>query len=423
MTKIHIVDAPCGIGKTTAAINMINNASDDEGFIYITPFLSEVNRVKQACKNTEFIEPERKCKNGKTEIFYRLVKKKADIVTTHSVLNNISKSDFDSRMLNGYTMILDEVADVVDILSVDKSDKKDLDAFYITTNEEGELVWNENERNNYSGKYKAEKNLIEKKVCYYYNSEGNNRVIISFMNPEIFSMCKEVYVLTYLFNGQVQRSYFDFFGIDYDYLFVKDNMFVKEKQVYDIGKYKDLINVYENDKMNLVGEKKTALSVSWFSRDRNKEDVQRLKNHICNYFKNIIREPSENVIWTSLKEHRYKLRGNGYSSRFVPINSRSTNEYGHCTSIAYLSNRYANPIIKNFFASKGIDIDEDMFALSELIQFIFRSRIRNGEPINLYLPSIRMRVLLDQWLNNQSLNVTREEAERVAGHKIECRFN
>ena len=57
-----------------------------------------------------------------------------------------------------------------------------------------------------------------------------------------------------------------------------------------------------------------------------------------------------------------------------------------------------NPTIKNFFVCHGVDVDEENYALSELIQWIWRSRIRLGYDIDLYLPSERMRNLLILWL-------------------------
>ena len=45
--KIKVVDAGCGVGKTTAMINFINSSkNDNEKFLYITPFLTEVERIK-----------------------------------------------------------------------------------------------------------------------------------------------------------------------------------------------------------------------------------------------------------------------------------------------------------------------------------------------------------------------------------------
>lgn len=50
---------------------------------------------------------------------------------------------------------------------------------------------------------------------------------------------------------------------------------------------------------------------------------------------------------------------------------------------------------------RNIKLDEDGYALSEMLQFIWRSAIRNGEPIEIYIPSKRMRELLIKYLNNE----------------------
>ena len=44
---------------------------------------------------------------------------------------------------------------------------------------------------------------------------------------------------------------------------------------------------------------------------------------------------------------------------------------------------------------------EQMWALSEMLHWVWRSAIRNGKKITLYIPSKRMRELLLQWLNNE----------------------
>ena len=46
----------------------------------------------------------------------------------------------------------------------------------------------------------------------------------------------------------------------------------------------------------------------------------------------------------------------------------------------------------------GQPIDQDTFALAEILQWIWRSAIRNGEPINLCILSPRMRELFLDWL-------------------------
>ena len=55
-------------------------------------------------------------------------------------------------------------------------------------------------------------------------------------------------------------------------------------------------------------------------------------------------------------------------------------------------------MINRFFTDKRVKIEEDVWALSELIQWLFRSAIRENKEINLYIPSSRMRSLLKEWL-------------------------
>ena len=39
--------------------------------------------------------------------------------------------------------------------------------------------------------------------------------------------------------------------------------------------------------------------------------------------------------------------------------------------------------------------------IGEMVQWIYRSQIRNGKPITVYVPSRRMRELLIDWLNGK----------------------
>ena len=48
-----------------------------------------------------------------------------------------------------------------------------------------------------------------------------------------------------------------------------------------------------------------------------------------------------------------------------------------------------------------MEVEEDAVALSELRQFVFRTRIRDNEEIFVYVPSKRMRLLLKKWLKEK----------------------
>ena len=123
-----------------------------------------------------------------------------------------------------------------------------------------------------------------------------------------------------------------------------------------------------------------------------------LKNNVLNYFCGILKTKSEDIIWTTFKGYEKKIKGKGYTKGFIPLNLRASNRYKNRTSCAYLVNRYVNPVVKQFFEKNGINVDEDAYALSEMLQWIWRSAIRDGKPINIYIPSKRMRTLLMNWL-------------------------
>ncbi len=80
------------------------------------------------------------------------------------------------------------------------------------------------------------------------------------------------------------------------------------------------------------------------------------------------------------------------------MNARATNAYKDRDAVAYLVNRFADPTITKFFIVIDISIDEAQYALGEMLQFIWRTSIRDDKPINLYIPSQRMRKLFKDWL-------------------------
>ena len=64
----------------------------------------------------------------------------------------------------------------------------------------------------------------------------------------------------------------------------------------------------------------------------------------------------------------------------------------------YKRQMFPDPSVKQWFADHGGCIDDDQYALSNMLQWIWRSAIRNNIPVKLYIPSRRMRGILKAWL-------------------------
>ena len=157
--KIKVVDAGCGVGKTTAMINFINSSkNDNEKFLYITPFLTEVDRIKESCTNRNFIEPEEA--PTKSEDLTRLIEKGYNVVSTHALFQKLTDRVLDLTQFYDYILIVDEAADVIEEIDITKNDLQTIVKEYITVKEDMTVIWNE-EKKDYEGRFLDYKHMIE----------------------------------------------------------------------------------------------------------------------------------------------------------------------------------------------------------------------------------------------------------------------
>lgn len=399
MSKIKIVDARMGRGKTSAAVEYMNS-HPNKRFVYVTPYLSEVDRI---CKSCDFEQPNAK-KDAKLVDFYNLVDAGKNISTTHSLLSFVDDWVLDLVRKKHYTIIIDEAINVVEKLTVSDSDFALLSK-YTSIDDDGRIRWLDEE---YEGTFNKYKNLALSGAMYKYCGE-----LIAIAKPELFEAFDEVIMMTYLFDGQLQKAFLDFFGFEYMKCGVDTSNGFKLTDRPDDPPpvdYHDLINVIEDEDMNDVGKSPRNLCKSWFDRrGRYHPDICRLRGHMQKLTRRMYGNiSSKRVLWTTFKSSKRKLLGdNGrYGSGFLQINARATNEYRDKDVVMYLANRYVDPTLKSMFEERGVTVDDDQFALSEMLQFIWRSAIRDGKPIVVYVPSKRMRTLLINWIEEVSMDKT-----------------
>ncbi|KIL32026.1 hypothetical protein [Bacillus subtilis] len=404
MTRIKIVDSIMGSGKTSAAIDMMNNSGTDENFIFITPYLDEVDRIKKSISSKQIYEPKVKKKGDKTqykfESFHELLSQNKNIVATHNLFKNANDETKELILSGNYTLILDEVMEVVEQLRVKKHDLTTLFESKLIYVEGGFVKWNE-EKKDYETRYDDIRDMALNNNLMYFK----DNILIWNFPADIFKMFKEVYILTYMFDAQIQRYYYDINNIKYQkyvsefidgqYRFTKHNT---EYESILKAQLRNKIKIYEGN-LNTVGQLDYSLSSNWY-KNKSPYTIKKVKNNVFNYFNNIVKSSSDEAMWTTYSEHKNKVKGNGYTKGFVSCNARATNDFKHKKHLVYTINRYVNTVLYNYFKEKyQITIDQDAFALSELVQWIWRSAIRDGEEITLYIPSLRMRELLIEWLN------------------------
>ena len=391
---VKVIDSIMGSGKTKLAIERMNKM-DNEKFLYITPFLDEVERVKRNVK-CKVYEPKHNGV-GKFNSLKKLVTDGYDVASTHA---NLSFSDEEFSQIieaQGYNLILDETMNVLETFNLTKDDFNLLLNNYLKVNDDNTVEWiNDKE---YVGEFEEVKRVAQKNRLILMD----NTLLLWRFPIDIFKSFKTVTLLTYNFEGSLMKPYFELYKQDYELKSVKDGV---EVDYYKSDKVdiKNRINIYNKNNLNEIGRSDYSLSKSWYSKSSSLV-LKILSNNTYNFFTNICNNNGSKRLWTTFKTFKPKISKRGFKaeSTFCPIGMRATNKYMDRTDLVYLVNNFINPYIKRFFTQRGIKLNEDLFALDLLLQWIWRSGIREGKTIELYIPSKRMRTLLQDWLDDKLL--------------------
>ena len=398
MNPITIVDARMGRGKTTAAIDYMSKNRSAKRFLYITPYLDEVSRV---CEQCDFDQPDGTL-STKTSALKRMLHQRKNNVATHSLFLHLDEEALSLIHDNRYALIIDE--SLQSILKVQVS-KKDLDLILgqmVTEDEHGMIHWIDEE---YAGKFSEYKRLADSNSLFHLDS-----VLIYLMNPRMLEAFDEVIMMTYLFEGQYQRAYMDYFGFEYRIIGVTRTpsgcSFSDAPDHPSPTNFDSLIHIVSAPRMNEIGKPRNALSKTWYSaRGYHHPDIKALRNNMKNFLQHIPGGNANSRIWTTFLDSKEKLidaKTGRFRYGFLQLGAKATNVYRNRTDVAYMVNRFMDPNISKMFCMEKVAVNNDSFALSEMLQWIWRSAIRDGREINLYIPSRRMRDLLTGWMDSVS---------------------
>lgn len=421
---VNICDMIMGSGKSSAAINYMNENSERK-YIYITPYLEECTRIKESCPDLDFVEPCSGTKS-KTENIKQLLKEKHNIASTHTAMRLYDKEITDLIFQNKYTLIIDEAVDLrFQTTSINVSIL--LDALineYIEIDEdtfETTLTGKNYEDCKDKNVVRFLNSLSDKGTSIYKKGDQFYIQRPWVYSSKLFQEDLDIFVLTYMFKGSEMYAFMKINNINYQYIGIKH-----ENEKYEFCDVKDLtlppyspkelITIIEDEKLNSIGENYYDLSKSRYTDLRNglKESkysskaagvLRDYKRKLSSYFNYITKSKSSNNIVGIYGSGEQKdtdalweiLKNDGYSKARTNFNLKATNKYSDCHTLAYMVNIFTGNIFDHY-KKLGYEVDEDNYALSTMLQWIWRSAIRKGEPITLYVPSSRMRNLLKEWI-------------------------
>lgn len=411
---VRVCDAIMGSGKTSATIGYIN-AHPEKKFLYITPYLPEAERIKNNCPQADFVEPSDRIPEflfSKAMHTLGLIQQGRNITSTHQCLMYYTPETIKLLKENGYCIIIDEE---VTVLQADKqiaySDiQLAIDAGYVY--EAAPDEYRRTDKPYDGGVFSHMFRLMASRPLVYNKSKQNGCVWYWLFSKELLEAVDDVFVLTYLFKNSEMDLFMQINNIPYVNIGIRrteGGWYIfsdKPEYVPDyVYRLKDMIHIDDGQRINSVGDMKHALSMNWY---KSKTDgVNQVRRNLMNYFQKRSGDiPAQERMCGTYKEYWGRIRGKGYWNSSVVFNAKATNQFSHCRALAYPINLFANGDIVHYYASKGVIFDNDHYALSTMIQWIWRSAIRNGEEISLYLPSKRMRDLLTEWIEKTSKGIS-----------------
>lgn len=434
--EIVVYDGMCGSGKSTKMMKLMQENINESKFLYITPLLTECHRVagtktdkfgnlvrdvKSEMSRLKFQHPNNKFGNSEDDFHQpytklnslrELLKNRENIVSTHSLFLSMNLDTLSNTQ--DYTLIIDETLDVYEknTMISTKEVAKLLKRKILKVREDGislefdREVFGSAEDDDEDGvkdtRYERFAVLCDNKQLLLVN----NRVVIWEFSADILKKFKKVIICSYLFEGREMSCYLKRHKIPYT---------IKKlnRSPCDI---KHLINIIEDAKLNAVGEKYSALSISktktrdvedFEYKGVNKDEItivnETLRKNLHNLFNARWKAKSGDRIYTCPKDNQHKIGNGQYDKSWLAFSTKATNDFEDVHNVAFLMNIFSSPDIKAVCKFDDVELDDDIVALSHLVQFVFRSAIRKkkAESINLYIPSSRMRLLFKQWLEGE----------------------
>lgn len=450
-----IWDAMMSSGKTQRIISYMLNihnkgfvfGAKQDRFIYVSPYLAEAHRIAattsigeaKTAKRVEgkieydeslpqaalkFCHPTAQNKDGsKITGFVNLIENQANIVSTHTLLKSLSSLNVD---VSNYTLIIDEALEPYEVDATISG--KELERFIknnILSLDDDEMTLRFHREN--FGRDGGSESVKDTRFEDFAEDcdkglmfKVGGRVYRQF-DLSLIGKFKRVIGMTYNYKGSAFDLLLQNGGINpHIEYFGKTVDEIKSLIKLNVDRKMNAVGVSTNPKTMIKDGNYPVLTKAYFEKDSEGKKVA--FPNITKYFYNQLynmwlqREniPVERRLWTCYLDDKDAIsKGSGRTNRFgtqwIAFNTRATNDYDETDHLAFLINPYRDPSIIKLLSSKGVKMGQDHYSLNILIQWMFRSALRQGKEINLYLPSQRMKDLLNEWLDGEVLTYAKED--------------
>lgn len=410
---LRLLDRPCGSGKTT---EMIKSFKPDQRYLVVVQLRSEIERIIEEAAIV-FEQPEETKTYRTLKAHLRaLLQEKKSVVTTHALYNEI-QGFVREGLLDDYIIIIDEVPDVLRTIS--GASKRSLEALYVGA---GYVDIASDGRITPTPKWDEEVEQVAdtlKPQLYHLANSGmlyrvDGKFIVWSYPTELLTAGLSVTIMTYLAKGSLL----------YHYLKKQDIAFVHDEDVAAVAKARqqarDLVEVRP---IRRLWEQKFSYTAQGecVGGGGSKPVASKAACDVAATLRDLKRGPLAEVPLDELlivcRKDCWYLHGDDHPNTrkqgpfakgtkmfkgvtWLPNTTRGTNDYAHATHMIYLYDQYVHPVYLRFLGVEDTKAFSEQYALAELVQVIYRTAVRRGEKVVVYIPSERMRKVFEDYRNS-----------------------
>ena len=414
MTKVvEVLDALMGSGKTHAIIEYMSK-HQDKPWLYISPMLEEVDsRVPSQADEfgLDLFIPKEDEVNTKAENCLKALQKGMNVCCTHNLMYKFNKQHLDAIKQQGYNVVSDEELNLINGYNLGKSDFDFLmnNKLLSVDEESGQVIFLD-EKMSLDAKYGEVKARAD--LGMLYAAKRSYKFMVVQLSPKIIDCANRFILLTYNYKGSLMQTFLEMHKYQYKE-FNEVKLYKTNEEIT-----KDLlerIEFIETPSIKKI-QNKYALTKSWWV-NATKEERKEISKCVLSTMKTKDMK-REDTFYTAPKDFVSKQKGFDTSRigsepqtdqygnvveitrTFIACNARSTNKYADKKLAIQAYNLFPNQSVKAFIQGQGFAVNDEVFALNMMLQWLFRGCIRKkgSEKMQVAFLSRRMSSLFKEWL-------------------------
>ncbi|ATN93469.1 hypothetical protein [Pseudoalteromonas phage J2-1_QLiu-2017] len=421
---VDVIDYVMGSGKSSFIIeqmNMWNLENEYDQFVYVSPSLSEVeDRIPNACPDIGFLYAEGEDKTGQV---VSLMSEGASVSCTHNLLLGLEPEHINSMKEHKNILVVDEELELVRPYKVFSKATVDflLNKGVLYVAEDATLNVNyehEDYKDIVSSATNKKDALFELfRLCdlgYIVRVREGGYYVWDFP-PQFVKNFDKVVFMSYMFEHSVANLWCMANDIEVEYWKIPE---LEKRQEEVFHSLSENINVVDTLSLNKIPEGINLSQAGWklLTKDKLsliKKPVDTFVNHTPDISGKDVVVTCPKAYWDNPKKTLQTKRTK--TATWLASSTRGINDYADKKVMVYGIDKHPSPMTLHYFdyvmerdrdynPENKVEIGlyknkwKENYALSNMLQWLWRGCIRKNEQMYVIVLSPRMRKLLNKWV-------------------------